>query len=361
VFREEYGGGYQLQSNHHNEAILRVGEQNFPSSAAVVYTCQTLFVDVLKMTNGEPNTNFIWNFSFFNGPDGYTPDFSNLIGGVQSDIDPDGDGLLPLRTALNPTRTYSVCEIDIPSTWFARWRSNGQRLFPYNPDADPVDPEDTGNRCIDFGAGTALPLTAGTTTRFVVNNRNPGGEPRTPVYWMNWSRCDVKGNQPRRADRQARKAGFNNGQGWRVGFWLLDDVLNPSVGGGITWDDIQTDALQVPIESCEEAWEILGGFQVTLNGIVGDGKFVGTDPARKLSRQLLAAQANLAAGACRTQAVLDATLAAEVLLDTIDFDGTLPTPYLKGGARGQEALRLAGILQEYNRGILCGDPDPPQP
>lgn len=362
IFRSEYDGGFVVHRNHDNEAVLIVGDLKLPASASITYTCEARFADVLKMTNGVPNTSFAWSFAFFNGPDGFTSDYRNLIGGVQTDIDPDGNGLLPLGRALNPTRTYTICETNIPAGYFARWQLNGQLLVPYNPDSDLSPPEDLGNRCLDFGAGTNIPLSAGETIKFEIDNRYPGGDPRTPGYWKNWSRCDGGGGQARNADRQAVRSGYAAGEGWRVGFWLLDDVLNPSVGGGILWDDIQADAFQVPIASCEQAYEILDMREVTANGVVGDGKKMASDGARTLARHLLAAQLNLAAGACRTQAALDASLAGEALLDSINFDGTRSTAYLtsKSGALYAEALRLAGILDSYNNGAFCGSLAPQQ-
>jgi hypothetical protein len=354
--RSEYesGGG-----NRHvdNEAVLIAGDLKLPATAVISYRCEAAFVDVVKMTNGVPNPKFAWTFPFYNGPDGYTSDAINLIGGVDSLSDPEGDGLLPLKTALNPTRTYTICETQILAGYSAHWQLNGELLLPYNPDSDNLPPEDLGNRCVDFGAGTNIPLSAGATITFEIDNRSEtttgGGDPRTPGYWKNWSRC-TGGGQAANADRQAVRSGYSEGEGWRVGFWLLEDVLNPSIGGGILWDDIQADALQVPIASCEQAYEILDMRQVTANSVVGDGKKLASDGARTLARHLLAAQLNFAARACTTQAALDASAAGELLLDSINFDGTRSTVYLKSGAVYAEALRLAAILDAYNNGAFCG-------
>ncbi len=77
-------------------------------------------------------------------------------------------------------------------------------------------------------------------------------------------------------------------------------MLNPSIGGGIVWDDILSDSFLVNITSCEQAVEILDQRVVAINGKVGDGKKLASDAARTLAMHLLAAQLNFGAGACTT-------------------------------------------------------------
>jgi hypothetical protein len=348
---------YVLEANRNNNAFLEIsGGTKEVASATITYTCRAGFLDIIKKTNGVADPSYAWVFPIFSGPDGYTPNWANLIGGVQSDVDPDADGLLPAPTLLNPTQTYTICEVNLPAGWSAPWTLNGQAVVPYDPDADSNPPEDLGNRCLDIGAGTPYPIAEGTTVTIAIDNRPPdtGGQPRTPGYWKNWNRC-TNGGQARNADRQALAHGFAAGEGWRAGYWLLDNVLDPAVGGGITWDDILVDALVVAIESCEEAVEILDSRVVSVNGNVGDGKKLSSDAARVLARSLLAAQANFAAGACTTPAALTAAAAAEALLDGINFDGTSTSIYLKSGALAQQALALHGILDAYNNGAFCGN------
>ncbi len=356
--RAQYPNGI-LEAVFRNSAFLEVaGGQKAGASADVIYTCKAGFADVIKRTSGVVNPNIEWLFPLFNGPDGFTSNWSNLIGGVSSLGD--ADGVLEFATALSPNRTYTVCEAELPASWSAIWQVNGEPVVPYNPDADQDPPEDLGNRCVDFGAGTPHPVAEGEVVTFSINNRppgTPGDEPRTPGYWKNWNRC-TNGGQAANADRQAVRAGYPAGQGWRVDFWLIEDVLNPLVGGGITWDDMAADALLVPITSCEQAVEILDSRVVSVNGRVSDGKKLSKDPARLLARNLLAAQFNVAAGACTTQAALDAMTAAEALLDSINFTGTLGSAYLTTGSVAQRANALAGILDAYNNGQYCGAPQP---
>jgi hypothetical protein len=262
----------------------------------------------------------------------------------------DADGVLDFGfPALSPDDTYTVCEIAVPAGYSSLWQANGGIVNPYNPDADNAPPEDNGNRCVDFGAGTVIPLTVKTTLHFEVDNTQPGGDPRTPGYWKNWNRCTT-GGQAANADR--------NG-GWQEGFWLLEDVLNPAIGGGIVWDDILTDTKLVAIDSCEEAVEILDQRVVNVNGMVGDGKKIANDAARTLAMHLLAAQLNFGAGACTTSEVLAKALEAETLLDKINFDGTKSTAYLTSkSADYSKAIGLAGYLDQYNNGAFCGSLNP---
>jgi hypothetical protein len=138
--------------------------------------------------------------------------------------------------------------------------------------------------------------------------------------------------------------------GWREGFWLLDDVLDPSAGGGIVWDDLLPDKVVEKIATCELAVEILDLRVVTANGRVGDGPAVPADPARAVAGQLLTAQANAAAGACASGDVKDVMAWAERLLDRLDFDGTKATAYLEtGSGDAKYAARVAAFLEAYNR------------
>lgn len=72
------------------------------------------------------------------------------------------------------------------------------------------------------------------------------GEPRTPGYWKNWNRV-TSGGQADNADR--------NG-GCMDGFWLLEGVLDPNIGG-ITWDDILVDGFVFSITDAAVAVDIL--------------------------------------------------------------------------------------------------------
>ena len=109
----------------------------------------------------------------------------------------------------------------------------------------------------------------------------------------------------------------------------------------MTWDDILDDDIIFNILTCEDGVSILD--QRDLN----TGKKIASDAAYTLAMHLLAAQLNFAAGATNCQEVQDTALAAEILLDEIDFVGT--GKYLRPkNAEYQDALDLAYLLDEYN-------------
>jgi len=338
-----YGADGYYEGQETNTAYLTPSGGTQQSDGALTeYMCEGGYVDLLKWTNGLVDPTMNWNFALYNGPDGFG---STALGTGTTFGDVDGvlDFGMPI---LNPEKTYTVCELGVPAGYSSMWQVGGSTVIPYNPDADKTPPEDLGNRCVDFGAGTTIPVTVRTTLHFQVDNRAPGGDPRTPGYWKNWNTCS--------GGRQALTAAANGG--WENGFWLLDDVLNPAVGGGIVWDDILVDAKIVNINSCEYAVEILDQRKVTLNGIVGDGKKLASDPLRTLAMHLLAAQLNFGAGACTTPEVLDAALQAETLLDQKNFDGKTTITLTK--AQKAQALNLAKYLDNYNNGMYCGSTIP---
>lgn len=336
-----YGADGYYEGQETNTAYLTPsGGTQQSDGAQTDYMCEGGYVDLLKMTDGVVDPTMSWSFALYNGPDG----FGTTALGSGSTFG-DADGILDFgMPILNPEDTYTICELGVPAGWSSLWQVGGATVIPYNPDADKTPPEDVGNRCVDFGAGTTIPVTVRTTLHFQVDNRAPGGDPRTPGYWKNWNTCT--------GGRQAMNAAANGG--WENGFWLLDDVLNPAVGGGIIWDDILVDAKIVNINSCEYAVEILDQRRVTLNGIVGDGKKLASDPARTLAMHLLAAQLNFGAGACTTPEVLDAALQAETLLDKYNFCGKRSTAYPLTKADKALALSLAKYLDNYNNGMYCG-------
>lgn len=325
-----------------NVATLEQGGVEIDSDdAQTSYECEAGFVDLLKLTNGVLDLLTTWQFDLYLGPDGFgTPKI-----GTSSAYNAEGRFDFG-KPALNPAATYTVCEPTVPAGWGTYWQVDvdddgvfDAGLTPYNPNGDDPVPNDVGNRCIDFGADTTIPVAVGITIGFQVNNTAPGGSPRTPGYWKNWNSC-TGGGQAFNAER--------NG-GWAEGFWLLEDVLDPDIGGGIVWPD-------VTIVSCEQAVEILDQRVVRINGLVGDGKKLASDAARTLAMHLLAAELNLGAGACWTQQVLDAIVAAEQLLDQVDFDGTRASAYLTAkSSQYGAALALARYLDQYNNGLYCGD------
>ena len=321
----------------------------FPGSAGETYPCsfdnvEKSRVDLLKLTNGVETMTQTWSFALYEGLDGF--------GGTQVASDGTPPALVDFGlTDLNPLAAYTLCEREVPAGYSSLWQldtdgdgAGDTTVLPYNPNAADDPPEDLGNRCVDIGADTSIALASGTTLHVVVDNQSPGGAPRTPGYWKNWNRC-TGGGQQYTADA--------NG-GWEQGFWLLEDVLDPSIGGGILWDDIGADGFVFPIGSCEIAVDILDKREVDDPALVGDGKKKASDPLINLATHLLAAQLNFGAGACTTDDVNQAALDAEALLDRHDFDGTaglLP----KKSADADLANRLATYLDAYNNGAFCGD------
>lgn len=313
---------------------------DFPSSAGATYTCtfeniEKGRVNVLKLTQGAVDSTRSWTFKLFEGPDGHG---GTLLGSANTLGDSDGI-LEQLGGDLDPADTYTLCEESVPAGWSTVWMvdTDGDGVadtivIPYNPNADDDPPADVGHRCFDFGAGTDYAVPVGDTLVFQIDNQYPGGEPRTPGYWKNWNTCTGGG--------QAATAAANGG--WEEGFWLLDDVLNDP---GITWDDILADLFVFPITSCEQAVAILDSRDFV------SGKKMSADAAYTLARALLAAQLNAAAGAEWCDAIGDAVLDAEELLDYYDFDGS--DIYLRKGEPYAYALELAEIIDSYNNGLLC--------
>ena len=306
--------------------------------------CETIVdpcshIEVLKTTCGVVEPSKTWNFDIYIGPDGFG---GTLI--ASDNTFADGDGVMEFGfTNLDPNETYTICELEAPAGYTVTWNIDTDNdgivdmvlTDTYNPNADDPMPENMGNICLDFGAGTPYPIVAGGSLIIEIDNCNNGsGGQRTPGYWKNWSTCS-NGNQVQTA--------ANNG-GPSSGFYLLDDLLyGPTIG----WCNFT-------FSSCQEGVDILDYRDLN------SGKKRASDPAYKVARNLLAAQLNIAAGAETCQAILDAVADAETLLCSINFDGTGSYFKAKGknkasiAAQAQYANDLASILDDYNNGLLCG-------
>lgn len=341
LFASDYGADGTYSSTLSNTAdLIASNSQTASVSASTTYTCEAGFVDLFKLTEGIEDPDLVWSFTLYLGPDGFDKDPQVVVGTGSTPPSLINFG----GPALRPDKTYTICELGVPSGWEAFWMKDSidVTLGVYNPNADDAIPEDVGNRCIDFG------VTAREVIHFEVDNFYPGGQPRTPGYWKNWSTCSG-GNQ---VDTAAANGG------WEEGFWLLDDVLDPAIGGGIVWDVILDDDFWFPIDTCQVAVDILNSRDIV------DGENKSNDAAYKLARNLLAAQANFAAGARICNAVEYAALAAEELMDKYDFNGT--GSYLSNQDKllrddYEYAKELAGTLDLYNNGLLCIGPDVDDP
>ena len=307
-------------------------------------------VKVKKLTSGVVNPSQNWTFQLFNaGPHGDDSD-SSFLGSPLATATTlgDGDGVLDFGNInLDPTKTYTLCERDVPSGWTVIWKvdTNGDgtpdtTVSPFNPNSKDVPPADLGNRCFDFGAGTGYPLPAGGTLAFEINNTRPGGQPRTIGYWKNWSSC-TGGNQVRTAAK--------NG-GVAAGFFLLDDVL-PITIGSYTIPAANTVESGTNKTGCQIAVLLLGKSDKKT------GKNMANDAAYGLAAQLIAAKANLKAGAVNCPALTTAIASADSLLTSINFTGTgeYLGPKVKGAlaTTRTQALSLAATLDQYNNGNLC--------
>ncbi|HEY3373336.1 MAG TPA: hypothetical protein VGK10_21005, partial [Prolixibacteraceae bacterium] len=157
------------------------GSCNTTSNVAIVAPCY--WFNIVKLTQGiiDPTRN--WTFTLYQVS---TSGSKTAI--ATATTSGDTDGVLDFGfISLDPTKKYTICEEQMAVAWSAIWTINGSPVVTYNPDA----PQDLGNRCFDFGAGTSYPssLIADGVFTININNTYPGGTARTPGYWKNWNRC----------------------------------------------------------------------------------------------------------------------------------------------------------------------------
>jgi uncharacterized repeat protein (TIGR01451 family) len=351
-----FSGQAAVQNTVSSDAVL-AAQYNLPNTlkASDSGTCRVgSQTKVKKLTDGAVNPNQSWTFKLFNsGPHGDDTDSTFLSGTplATGSTSGDADGVLEFGNVnLDPTKTYTLCELSVPAGWTVTWKvdtnadGNPDTLVtPFNPNRNDPPPQDLGNRCFDFGAGTGYPLTAGGTLAFEINNAHPGGEPRTIGYWKNWNTC-TGGNQ-------AQTAAKNGGAA--AGFFLLDNVLNsPGIKiGNYTIPGAGTVESGTNKTGCQIAVLLLGKSDKST------GKSKSSDAAYELAAQLIAAKANVTAGAEQCSALNQAILDADALLASIYFNGT--GDYLGSKVKGAlatkrtQALNLANTLDRYNNGNLC--------
>jgi hypothetical protein len=306
--------------------VYSEGEEQDKDDATTTWTCDASFVDLYKTTNGQPAdpTKDI-AFALYSG----TSELE-VVSTMNSGAD------LQFQTALVPGDEYTICEYPVPAGYTFEISVNGGNVLTY---AGPPGTENpTGEvQCFDFNAESA-----GTTLTFDVENRYPGGAPRTPGYWKNWSTCSG-GNQA----ATAAKLG-----GVEEGVFLLDDLLPQTLG--IEGEHTFT------IDECEVGVLVLSAKSVDKE------KNMANDAAYTLARALLAARLNQDAGACVPTGTWDGMTfeqvltAADELLSGVGFDGTgsyLGPKNKKDKDLAAYALWLYEIIDDYNNSELCtGDP-----
>jgi hypothetical protein len=351
-----------------NTATFTTGDTGATGSASQsVQVCASV-LNIIKRTQGAVDASRDWQFSLYDGPHADDP-FGSFGSALANDSSlGKADGLLDFSNYnLDPAKTYTFCETNAPAGWASLWSFGGIPIMPYNPDRFPTsglpNGQDLGNRCFDFGAGTAYEIPVGGTITFVVDNRFPGGGPRTIGFWKNWNTC-TGGRQQYTATRNAGYDGDPTdpeASAARIaaGYYLLDDVLNPP---GITLGSFTIPASNVDL------FKTIGNKDVTRTGCETavdildksnwfTGKKAASDAAYGLAAQLLAAKANMTAGAETCPALTEAVTAADALLTSINFDGTgdYLGPKVKGAllATRNQAISLADTLDKYNSGVLC--------
>jgi hypothetical protein len=243
----------------------------------------------------------------------------------------------------------------VPAAYTFEISVNGDNVLTYA--GPPGETNPTGEiQCFDF---TAPHPDTQVTLTFNVENRFPGGAPRTPGYWKNWNRCSG-GNQAATADKL--NGGLDPSDPDSAGVFLLDDLLPQTIGS-------------FTIETCEVGVLILD------SRTVDKEKNMSNDAAYTLAKALLAARLNQDAGACPVSSEQwveyeeeyvvygdyddfdsfeEVLTAADDLLIDEEFDGT-------GGYLGPKdknkkdvaayALWLYEIIDDYNNSNICtGDP-----
>jgi hypothetical protein len=337
-------GVYELHgigTEYVNEAYLTAFDSTTAfdwDTAKVTVTCYASYVEIKKTTNGNVDQTKDIRFRLY---DAAGTDLNDEVSTLN-----DPDGFLQFQTALVPGDSYTICEAPVPAGYtFEIDVHNGGNVLTYAGPPGAVDP--TGEiQCFDFVAADSP-----TTLLFYVNNSYPGGAPRTPGYWKNWSTCSG-GNQ---AETAAKLGGV------AANVFLLDDLL-PQTVGNLTVGELDC---QVGVYVLDARWAVDANDPKEK----GDaGKQASNDAAYELARNYLAARLNQDAGACdpedwtwdtragENQTFEQVLTEAQNFLVSIDYDGAgdLLVPKNKQAKEDRAyALFLAGIIDDYNNSELC--------
>lgn len=301
------------------------GDANYLASTS---DCEAFYVNDVKVIKTQTvggvltNVSVQYTFCVFDGSVGAanaTYDASKCKRTLVDD-QPVGSGNLDFGP--KPAGAYSVCELAVP----AGTHSTLADLPGATTDAT------NGNSCLAFSLG------AGDQKTFNIDDSRPGGGQRTIGYWKNWNSCSHDGAFVERAIK--------------TGNHLADEFLAAVIPfGALTALD------------CPTANKILGKQDTS-------GQQQGGDAAYNLAAQLLAARLNVASGAGVSNGATNAISDGMTLLgltggtlsdgfvvaaaDAARFNDT--GTYWKGGKNASalraEALKIAGILDQYNNGKL---------
>ena len=322
--RCDYGADGTYSGTLFNYATVTGDDgQTDDASAETTYTCEASFVDIYKTTNGVFDPTKDIRFDLYTGET------------VLSQVTTlgDDDGTLEFPTALIPGDGYTICESPVPAGYTFEITVDGGNVLTYA--GPPGEEFPTGEiQCFDFTAGTV-----GTTLLYEVDNRYPGGAPRTPGYWKNWNWCS--------GGNQAETAAALGGVAENV--FLLDDLLPQTLG-------------DLEITSCDDGVLILSAYSLDEK----KPKNMNNDAAFKLAQALLAARLNQDAGACvptdefafggEMLTFEQVLTAADDLLREVGFDGTgdyLGPKDKQDADLRSDALYLYGIIDDYNNAELC--------
>jgi hypothetical protein len=341
---------------------------------SITVDCPCATIEVIKYTQGVLNDvgnlhTREWRFTLQEcGDDGCQKDDPVVGDDTSPPSTVDFSGLELLPTAGTTIEEYRLCEVLIPVAWTNTWMGDAnddgtaETLIPFVPavNDDPVvDPPGWSNvfdpmfapppaiwtndeRCINFHADS------GETEVFQVDNRFPGGEPRTIGYWKNWDSCSGGGQ----VETAINNCGPTSAERLGGGCALLDDVLQPP---GITLGLLAMIA-DADVFNCDDGTQ-WAQYILDKRSIDGNNTKRANDAAYGLAAQLLAAIANNSAGAEVCAEAGQAIVHGMLLLNDISFDG-MGSYFDKSvdeinGRTKQEASTLAGLLDSYNNGTLC--------
>jgi hypothetical protein len=251
---------------------------------------------------------------------------------------------------------FSICEMTA-GAGADGWNLTGVTIDIWNFGTPITDPPDVDDQPMDLfsvndGSESGVCfngfIPAGTQRWEISASNSKAGGTRTIGYWSNWNSCDGRGNQVNTAAKNGGPA---------EGFWLLDDVL----------EFLNIPNVTPPDMTCAEAVDLLNKSSIADENEVRDGEKRANDAAYGMVAQLIAAEANYAAGALQCGNTTQAINQAITLLGEINFTGNGSYLPPKDGpfspAVRSYALALAGLLDTYNNLHDIGDcgtvPAPP--